>query len=47
MRKLKEIHDATHPARLSRRPPSDAADAPDAEELLSALAAEAAAEDEG
>ena len=47
VRKLKEIHDATHPARLSRRPPSDADDAPDAEELLSALAAEAAAEDEG
>jgi integrase/recombinase XerD len=45
--KLKEIHTATHPARLTRSSATPARqDRPDASALLSSLAAEAAAEDQ-
>ncbi len=44
IRKLKEIHTATHPARSKRTERASATEPPEADELLSALAAEATAE---
>jgi integrase/recombinase XerD len=46
--KLREIHDATHPARLTRAEPATPATQPDAkaDELFAALAAEAASDGE-
>jgi integrase/recombinase XerD len=45
IRKLKEIHTATHPARAERTKSAADIESPDADELLSTLAAEAAEEE--